>query len=985
MKPFNREMMRNAFISAVFALIAGVAAAQTSVSQIRQPTEQYFPPPETQGGWRALVKPNRAASAAEKKAVHEKAELDWDKLKAGQDYCAGFETPNSLLVIRHGWIAGEWNNYSNPRGVASCTKSVTALAMAKLFDLSDAGRLPKRISIEDEAWRFLPPEWSAPDPALKAIRIRHMMTMSSGLTPYDGPYKINYLQQVFGQKVEAPPGTVWAYASVPVDLLSLIIENVTSETEEAFFNREINAPIGAAPVKWGQFNGHSSGSGGLGGPFYLARDFARLGYMALHDGAWEKDGQRIQVISAERIKTFTRWAPFLEKTTWRQPNFAFEPHANQYYGHLWWTNRTGEGMGNAAPRDAFYMSGWGKQACFIVPSLDMVVVRIGADRKLNEHPEFYHELWNRLMPAVLPTSLSPASAISVAPEPSSSSLSSLPSLQSLPSLSESAPAVASQAAPRVIERWDISEFTFESSHDYSNPFRDVELTASFTHAATGRHLAVPGFYDGSQTWRVRFMPTETGEWSFATRSADPNLNNKTGQMECIAPAKPFLHGPLRAEGYHFIHADGTRRFLICTRLTCQFAEPATRQRTIRFLKEHAINRVLFIMGGAAGTVKDLFSPGPNFDRYNLEKFRAIDAFIDEMRREDVLAAPYFYYFNDRVQRSMTPEQDRAFLRYGMARFGAYCNVLPVLSNEVEQKFTDRKDPAYNPKSHEWANRMGAYLKQLSVFGAAVTVHNPMETDFATRPGFYTLLRDWPFPWADYMLRQAQVGSMGALPELSDSVPECKNPTYNDRAYARHNQLICDLRRFGIPIINEEPGYEMEGMSWDGKKRDPRPWNSQTPDTLLATFWTAVCGSGYVMWGNPSTYEPGDPLPRIEKSPTPRMLQTLAGVMSRAPYWEMTPANDVVTSAPRAFDGVDYRSNFALAKAGQVALVYSRHGGAMEVRVGVGQWRGVRINPRDGSETAIGEFIGPVAKMRCPDDIESIVILEILSRKFSEAF
>jgi hypothetical protein len=96
-----------------------------------------------------------------------------------------------------------------------------------------------------------------------------------------------------------------------------------------------------------------------------------------------------------------------------------------------------------------------------------------------------------------------------------------------------------------------------------------------------------------------------------------------------------------------------------------------------------------------------------------------------LRREDILASPYFYYFNDQMQRKLTPAQGRAFLRYGMARFGAYANVLPVLANEVEQKFTNRRDAAYDLRSHVWANEMGAELKRLAVFGQAVTVHNPI--------------------------------------------------------------------------------------------------------------------------------------------------------------------------------------------------------------------------------------------------------------------
>jgi hypothetical protein len=45
------------------------------------------------------------------------------------------------------------------------------------------------------------------------------------------------------------------------------------------------------------------------------------------------------------------------------------------------------------------MSGWGKQICAVIPSFDMVVVRLGPNRALNEHPEFYLELFSRIMAA----------------------------------------------------------------------------------------------------------------------------------------------------------------------------------------------------------------------------------------------------------------------------------------------------------------------------------------------------------------------------------------------------------------------------------------------------------------------------------------------------------------------------------------------------------------------------------------------------------
>jgi CubicO group peptidase (beta-lactamase class C family) len=361
---------------------------------------QYFPPPEAQGGWRSLVPANMSATPEQKAAIQEHTGLDWDKLLEAWTYCSSFSGSHSLLVIRHGWIAAEWHNFTQPRGIASCTKSITGLAVARLLDMSDQGLLKKKIGLDDFVYQYLPASWSQDEPARQKIQLRHLLTMTSGLMPYDGPYKDDYESQVFAQRVEAPPGTVWAYASVPVDLLSYVIEDVTGRSLGDFFNDEIGSAIGASPVTFPAFSGHSGGSGGPGGGArFTARELARVGYLLLHRGIWQRNGLARQVISAERVTQFTQWSPLLENTTWRQPNFAFEPHANRYYGQLFWTNRTQEGLGPAAPRDAFYMSGWGKQICAVIPSLDMVVVRLGSNRTLNDHPEFYHELFSRIMAA----------------------------------------------------------------------------------------------------------------------------------------------------------------------------------------------------------------------------------------------------------------------------------------------------------------------------------------------------------------------------------------------------------------------------------------------------------------------------------------------------------------------------------------------------------------------------------------------------------
>lgn len=65
-----------------------------------------------------------------------------------------------------------------------------------------------------------------------------------------------------------------------------------------------------------------------------------------------------------------------------------------------------------------------------------------------------------------------------------------------------------------------------------NPF-DIELTATFSGPDTT--LTVRGFYDGNDTFKIRFMPVSQGVWSYVTQSEIPVLNKVKGRIECIAP------------------------------------------------------------------------------------------------------------------------------------------------------------------------------------------------------------------------------------------------------------------------------------------------------------------------------------------------------------------------------------------------------------------------------------------------------------------
>ena len=112
-----------------------------------------------------------------------------------------------------------------------------------------------------------------------------------------------------------------------------------------------------------------------------------------------------------------------------------------------------------------------------------------------------------------------------------------------------------------VPRWGLFETELVNERKYSNPFQDVTLTASFA-SPSGKSVDFFGYYDGDgrggqtgNVWKLRFMPDETGTWSYICRFSD-GTPGKRGEFTCVDHgAKP---GPLRADGRWLKFASGER-------------------------------------------------------------------------------------------------------------------------------------------------------------------------------------------------------------------------------------------------------------------------------------------------------------------------------------------------------------------------------------------------------------------------------------------
>jgi CubicO group peptidase (beta-lactamase class C family) len=221
------------------------------------------------------------------------------------------------------------------------------------------------------------PEWQGPGDPRARIRIADILHMSSGLrirAPQDPDFDPNgtypdhlylYTGTVDAFKYAAtrplqwPPDTVGRYRNTDPVLINYLIRLGLEKRDEpyhAFPQKALFDKIGIRNMvmetdPYGNFltQGYELGSG---------RDWARLANLYLQDGMW--NGERI--LPEGWVRFVSTLAP------------AWEADRRPIYGGFFWLNGDGS---YPAPKDAYYMTGVGGQTTLIVPSHDLVVVRLG--------------------------------------------------------------------------------------------------------------------------------------------------------------------------------------------------------------------------------------------------------------------------------------------------------------------------------------------------------------------------------------------------------------------------------------------------------------------------------------------------------------------------------------------------------------------------------------------------------------------------------
>ena len=357
------------------ALTAGADSPKPPVQPGAQTTAtDYFPPPESQGGWRKLEE------AIEIRRV---AGADPDKLAALRQWLLDSDKRNfAAVVIRRGYIVLEVERgnsaKTDSRRVASVSKAICSTVLAIASEQSQQGTMPKRMKFDDPAFQFIP--WAQPlsDPRKARITVKQLLNHTSGIcpeatgAPNDGKwdYLLGHTGDARTEKLAFDPGTACGYSSHALAHAALVCETVTGKPYDQFAIEALFKPIGVEHW-WFQYyeGGEKYGrhpSHGLGLP---ARDLARVAYCMVRGGRW-KDRQVVPKWFVEETGAPTHSVKGLEMRF--KLNAESFSHAWELPARLTGENgRSGEGI----PADARHKPGSGGQTIAFVPSLDLVVTR----------------------------------------------------------------------------------------------------------------------------------------------------------------------------------------------------------------------------------------------------------------------------------------------------------------------------------------------------------------------------------------------------------------------------------------------------------------------------------------------------------------------------------------------------------------------------------------------------------------------------------
>lgn len=335
------------------------------------PAADYFPPPDSAGGWRTLTDPTE---------LKDLGGIDLHKLDQAWEQTQRCTQNAGLLVVRRGYIvyekyAGRAFRNANP-DMASVGKVFTSIACGiMLQEKKDA--LPDGLDTKVFTEKYLPEAFPLDDPRRAEITLGQLLCMTAGyhgegkspgirmgevvpLTPAPGQDIKDLDRSSLRTPLWTAPGEGYSYSSPAPHIASMVLRRVTGMELQEYIHERLAKPMGWGAWSYCLHRGditlpHANGAGSTA---LHATDAMRFCYCLLRGGRW---GDR-QIVPVEYMALVGK------------PS-KYNPHC--MFSLMFEVN--GDGHVAGAPRDAYWKTGAGGFCIYVVPSLDLAIYKMGGN------------------------------------------------------------------------------------------------------------------------------------------------------------------------------------------------------------------------------------------------------------------------------------------------------------------------------------------------------------------------------------------------------------------------------------------------------------------------------------------------------------------------------------------------------------------------------------------------------------------------------
>ncbi len=496
----------------------------------------------------------------------------------------------------------------------------------------------------------------------------------------------------------------------------------------------------------------------------------------------------------------------------------------------------------------------------------------------------------------------------------------------------------SQSAPSVAA-YDFIEVSADVSWPRpSHPFVDARYDGEFETADGASRWHVEGFCDApnGSVYRLRFMPPSPGDYKYSISFSEGG--SRRSFEGTFRATDAHRRGPIRVDArhpWHFVWQgtgehyffNGTTAYWLLGwrddhviaaaldrlhRLKINRVRVTIAGRTARFFGEPVMagpTWTPFVTAWPAAKAEDIYHPGFDYTRFDVEYWQKFDRALRVARDLDIVVSLVLDMNDSEVHPTAGGADEERFIRYAVARFGAFSNITWDLGDDLDGFRNDR-----------WTHATGALIKRLDPVRHLATSH-PMNNTHQDRTADwfdFTSFQDWSREQHAFMLQQRA-------------------------AQQRLGRII--------PQTNEEYGYEDHYPTWA-----PKP-DADSADVLRRTAWDIAMAGGYQTSGETARRgthiwpDTGGGWMNGRGDDTMTMFNGYAHMVdffSSFEWWTVEPHDELVSGG-----------NYCLAEPGRVYAVYLRRGGSASVRLAGGRYRATMMNAATGETTALAMVEGNV--------------------------